>query len=320
MSGKEQRTESEVKCLNKVAEVVRENFRGEFIEFPHRIDNGFDGVIVWRENGNIIDVIYVQCKGGDSYFPKNLKESFRVQNISKEDLKRYKRVWDNVFGPAIMVVTNSNKKAWWIDLKSSESYDNTGEELFCKEKNYFNSSARLKIRNLISKNMDKYKIPELVINNNGLQDFLKDQSLKTSAKDLYRHLATRKLSSKCSELDNKIEFTRIGWRHITRKKRDKARITQSLILLPLVREIIENATEFETIDAKYFKDNETKNKIILDKLVIKAQCIFNYRFPAIIKVVLLRKREITKTGIREKVWFYSIYEARRKRGLKSLVR
>ncbi|WP_160805651.1 hypothetical protein, partial [Virgibacillus halodenitrificans] len=215
---------------------------------------------------------------------------------------------------------NSNKKAWWIDLKSNESYDSTGEELFYKEKNYFNSSARLKIRNLIFKNMDKYGIPELVIKNNSLQDFLKDQSLKMISKDLYRHLATTKLSSKCPELHNKVEFTRVGWRHITRKKRDKARIIQSLILLPLVREIIENATSFETIDANYFKDKKTKNKIILDKLVIKAQCIFKYRFPAIIKVVLLRKREITKTGLEERVWFYSVYEARRKKGLKSLVR
>lgn len=320
MSGKEERTESEVKCINKVSEVVREHFKGEFIEFPHRIDNGFDGVIVWKENGNIIDVIYVQCKGGDSYFPKKLSETFRIQNITRNKLKQYKSVWDSVIGPAIMVVTNSNKKAWWIDLKSQESYDSNGEELYCKEKNYFNSSAKVKIRNLITMNLDKYGIPDLIIKNKNLQKFLKDQPLKKISKDYYNDLSKISLSSNCSELHNKVEFTRIGWRHITRKKRDKERVIQSLILLPLVKEIIENTAIFETIDAKYFKDTKTNNKVILDKLVIKAQCIFNYRFPAIIKVVLLRKREITKTGLQERIWFYSIYEARRKRGLKSLVR
>lgn len=50
-------------CINKVNEVVGEYFNGEFIEFLQRADNGFDGVILWREKGSVIDVIYVQCKG-----------------------------------------------------------------------------------------------------------------------------------------------------------------------------------------------------------------------------------------------------------------
>ncbi|STB42738.1 DUF4365 domain-containing protein [Clostridium perfringens] len=320
MESKQHRTESEIKCINKVKEVVSEYFRGEFIEFPQRIDNGFDGVIVWRENGNVIDVIYVQCKGGQSYFPKNISSKFRVQNMTKENVKKHKKVWESVIGPAIMVITNSQKKAWWIDLKSKDSYDDEGEVLYCNPNNLFKSSAKKDISNLIKKQIDKNSIPNLHVYNNKLPNFLVNKSLKEVSRNMYKELGKEKITSLCKDLDKKIEFTRVGWRHITRKKRNKERVIQSLILLPLARDIIEKATEFEKIDAEYKKDKKSGNKVIVDKLVIKAQCSFHYRFPAIIKVVLLRKREITSNGIEERIWFYSIYEARRKQNLEVLVR
>ncbi|MFT9848083.1 DUF4365 domain-containing protein [Aneurinibacillus sp. REN35] len=311
---------SERACVTKVNSVVGNSFKGEFIEFPHRIDNGFDGAIVWQENGNIIDVIYVQCKGGDSYLPKNTSEKFRIQNMTKESVKAHKKVWDSVVGPAILVVTNSNNKAWWIDLKSKESFDESGEILYCNPNNIFNGSAKNKIKNLISKSIDKYSIPRLLVKNDILPNLLSNVPLKKISQDLYDHFKEKKMQSKCPDLHMNIEFTRVGWRHITRKKRNKGRIIQSLILLPLVPDIIENATEYETIDAKYYKDKKLKNKVIIDKLIIKAQCSFNYRFPSIIKIVLLRKRVITPSEIQQRIWFYSIYEARRKGNLEDLLR
>lgn len=307
-------------CISKVSTVVGNSFKGEFIEFPHRIDNGFDGAIVWQESGNIIDVIYVQCKGGDSYLPKNTSENFRIQNMSKESVKAHKEVWDSVQGPAILVVTNSNNKAWWIDLKSKKSFDESEEMLYCDPKNIFNSSARNKIKNLISKNIDKYNIPKLLVKNDILPDLLGKEPLKVISKDFYRQLGKKKIKSKCPDLNQQIKFTRVGWRHITRKKRNKERIIQSLLLLPLLPEVIENSTEYETIDAKYYKEKKGNQKVIVDKLIIKAQCSFYYRFPSIVKVVLLRKREITPYEIKQTIWFYSIYEARRKRNLGDLVR
>lgn len=318
MSGKEERTLSEVKCINKVGEVVREQFRGEFIEFPQRTDNGFDGAILWREKGNIIDVIYVQCKGGDSYLPVNKDGKFRIQNLTRDYVKAHKEVWSKVPSPAILIVTNSNKKAWWIDLKSNDSYDSIGEELYGNGNRIFNVKAKRELKNLLSQKMRQDFIPNLRIKSTGLPNYLVDSSLKKVSRTVYKELAKNKIKSSCIELDEKIEFTRVGWKHITRSKRSKERIAQSLMLLPIVKEIINNATDYEKVDAKYYKDDRTGNKVIEEKLVIQAQCSFSYRFPSIIRVVLLRKREINTGGETERVWFYSVYESRRKKYLEQI--
>ncbi|PWE72165.1 hypothetical protein B1R38_18195 [Bacillus cereus] len=319
MSGKEKRTLSEQQCINKVREVVAERFNGEFIEFPQRMDNGFDGAIFWRENGNIIDAIYVQCKGGDSYLPVRKDGKFRIQRLTKEYVTKHKEVWSKVASPAILVVTDSNKKAWWIDLKSNDSYNATGEELYGDSSRIFNSKAKKDLKNLLSKKLRQDGIPKLKIKSKYLSNYLQNISLKESSQKLYKQLANGKMESNCAELDGKIKFTRVGWRHMTRAKRSKERIIQSLLLLPVVKEIINNASDYEKVEAKYYKDASTGSKVILEKLVIQAQCSFNYRFPSIVRVVLLRKREFNTEGETEKVWFYSVYEARRKKYLEQII-
>ncbi|MEJ3735702.1 DUF4365 domain-containing protein [Bacillus sp. XZ-5] len=319
MSGKEERTLSEVRCINKVGEVVREQFKGEFIEFPQRIDNGFDGIILWREKGNIIDVIYVQCKGGNSYLPVNKDGKFRLQNLTRNYVKEHKEVWNKAPSPAILVVTDNNKKAWWIDLKSNDSYDSTGEELYGNSSRIFNVKAKRELKNLLSKKLRQNGIPNLRIRSSGLPNYLVESSLKKVSRTVYKELAKNEINSNCMELDGKIEFTRVGWKHITRSKRSKERIAQSLMLLPVVKEIINNATDYEKVEAKYYNDARTGNKAILEKLVIHAQSSFSYRFPSIIRVVLLRKREFNTGGETERVWFYSVYESRRKKYLEQIL-
>ncbi|MGE8015286.1 DUF4365 domain-containing protein [Bacillus mycoides] len=318
MSSRETRTLSEQQCLNKVRDVVTERFSGEFIEFPHRIDNGFDGAIIWREKGNIVDVIYVQCKGGESYLPVGRDGKFKIK-LNRDYVKKHKEVWSKVASPAILVITDKNKKAWWIDLKSKDSYDETGEELFGDGTKIFNIKARKYLKNLLSKKLRQEGIPELRVQSSSLSNFLVKSSLKEVSKNIYRQLGEKEIKSKCLELDKKIQFTRVGWRHLTRSKRNKGRIIQSLLLLPIVKDIINNAPDYEKVESKYFIDSNTGNKIILEKLVIQAQCSFNFRFPSVIRVVLLRKRELSSTGETEKLWFYSVYEARRKKYIEEII-
>lgn len=330
MSGKEARTEAEVQCIDRVRSIASRRFGGEFFEFPQRTDNGFDGLIVWREKGNVIDVIYVQCKGGDSYLPVryrgganysavNKEEKFRIQGLSREYVKKHKEVWSKVASPAILVVTNSNDKAWWADLKSNDTYDATGEELYINNKRNFNINTKKELKNLLTKKSRQKEIPELKIQSSYLSNYLVSSSLKEVAKQTYIDLGKIKMKSACIELDGKIRFTRVGWRHITRTKRSKERIIQSLLLLSIVKEIINNATDYEKVEAKYFNDERTGKKTILEKLVIQAECSFKYRFPSIVRIVLLRKREFSEGKEIEKVWFYSVYEARRKEYLHQVI-
>ena len=308
----------EISCINKVRYVAAKYFQSEFIEFPGRIDNGFDGAIFWRDGNRIVDAIYVQCKGGDSYFPHKTSEHFKVCNLSKKYISTHLPIWRSVAGPAIMVLCNANEEAWWIDLKDDRNYDERKETLFCEFKNLFDFSAKKALDQLIKKKTFSKIIPRLSIEGNSLKGCLGKSSLKEIAHAYYYELSKRKLPSKCPELDKKILFTRVGWRHITRFRRSKDRIAQSLLLLPLIPTIIENISDYEVVARSCSQDKVADNKIIKEKIILLAECSFSYRFPSIIKVVLIRKRDIGEHGQYEKIWFYSIYEANRNRQLSEL--
>lgn len=65
--------------------------------------------------------------------------------------------------------------------------------------------------------------------------------------------------------------------------------------------------------------SQTGKTIIEEKIALLCECKFSYRFPAIVKVVLIRKREFTEKSWDDKVWFYSIYEEKRNQSLKELL-
>ena len=308
----------EALCINKVRYIASQFFHSEFIEFPGRIDNGLDGAIFWREGNKIIDAIYVQCKGGDSYFPKTISEKFTVQGISKEYVTKHIPVWQSVSGPAIMVLCNEQEQSWWIDLKSDSSYDHEKMHIYGYTKNVIDLSAKEPLRQIIRKKYLPKELPSLSIFVPFLTGCLGKESLKSVACSYYHGLREKKLPSKCKELDKKIVFSRVGWRHITRSKRSQSRIVQSFLLLPLIPEIIKQTAEYKVVD-RSFMVSQTGKTIIEEKIALLCECKFSYRFPAIVKVVLIRKREFTEKSWDDKVWFYSIYEEKRNQSLKELL-
>lgn len=307
----------EALCINQVRYIASQFFHSEFIEFPGRIDNGLDGAIFWREGNKIIDAIYVQCKGGDSYLPKTITEKFTVQGISPNYVTKHIPIWKSVSGPAIMVLCNEQEQAWWIDLKNDSSYDLEKRHIYGYAKNVFDKSARESLRRLIRQKYLPKELPSLSIFVPFLSGCLGKENLKSVAYSYYRNLASKRLPSSCKELNKKIVFSRVGWRHITRSKRSQARIVQSFLLLPLIPEIVKQTTDYKVID-RSSKVSPSGKKIIQEKIALLCECKFSYRFPAIVKVVLIRKREFTETSWNDTVWFYSIYEEKRNKSLKEL--
>ena len=98
---------SETIALNQVREICSRN-RSEFLEYPGRIDNGTDGVIVVTSihSRNPIGCIHVQLKGGDSY----LRGDSSYLNISSEKVKRYREIGRGIVEPYILVYARANKK------------------------------------------------------------------------------------------------------------------------------------------------------------------------------------------------------------------
>lgn len=312
---------SENRCLNKVASVVSEGFNCKFLPFSSDIDNGLDGVILWRENGSIIDSIYVQCKGGDSYLPvlkgHNYSSKFQI-HLPKDYVKKHYYIWKAVSGPVIMVVCNNNGKAWWVNLKDDTAYDKGHSQLFGKPDNRFNYSAYNKLNELVRRQKYLKGRAKISIKGNILNGCLGKSSIKEIAQDYYKSLSRVPMWARNPDLDRKIEFTRVGWRHLLRKKRRKSRIIQSLLLLPLIPVILENSEDYTLLDVKISK-GENGEDIVLETIGIQAECEFNYRFPSIIHLILLRKTVFMNTSFRERIWFYSIYEIGRNKKINEVV-
>ncbi|MEH6886395.1 hypothetical protein V7Z92_20925, partial [Priestia megaterium] len=111
-------------------------------------------------------------------------------------------------------------------------------------------------------------------------------------------------------------FTRVGWKHITRKTRSLQRIIQSLILLPVAKELLEKIDNYQVVDY-LFKPDGSNGGVLYQTLLIRGRVTFSFRYPAVINVILRRKIVVSGEGkyLESKVWFYSVYESRRKREL-----
>ncbi len=314
--------ESENKCLNIVTKVSSQAFNSKFLPLSSDIDNGIDGVILWRDKDIIVDCIYVQCKGGNSYLPvlkgNNYSKKFRIY-LPEDYVKKHYNIWKITSGPVIMVVCNDNEKAWWIDLKDEDSYDNEHRHLYAMPKNRFNKAAYNKISELVRH--QKYLKGRASININGgiLRGCLCSEfNIKEVAHKYYEKLGEDIIESPNVDLNGRIEFTRVGWRHILRKSRRKSRILQSLLLLPLIPTIINQSPDYSILDAKASKGKNGES-IISEKLGIQAACEFNYRFPSIIQIILIRKKVFFEEMPTERIWFYSIYEMSRNTSIEKLI-
>lgn len=313
---------SENKCLNIVARVSSQAFNSKFLPVSSDIDNGIDGVIFWRENGTIVDSIYVQCKGGNSYLPvlegSNYSERFRI-HLPVAYVKKHYYIWKTICGPVIMVVCNDNEKAWWIDLKNENSYDNQHQHLYAKPENRFNKSAYCKINELVRHQRYLKGRARISINGGILRGCLcSEYNIKEVAHRYYKKLSEDIIESPNMDLNGRIEFTRVGWRHILRKSRRKSRILQSLMLLPLIPTIISQSPDYSILDVQISKGKNGEG-IISEKLGIQAACEFNYRFPSIIQIILIRKKVLFEGIYTERIWFYSIYEMSRNTSIADLI-
>ena len=313
---------SENRCLNIVARVSSQAFSSKFLPLPSDIDNGIDGVIIWRENDTIVDCIYVQCKGGNSYLPvltgNNYPKKFRI-NLSVDYVKKHYNIWKTTSGPVIMVVCNDNGKAWWIDLKDEASYDNEHRHIYAMPENRFNKAAYSKINELVRHQRYLKGRASISINGGILRGCLcSEYNIKEVAHKYYKKLGEDIIESPNTDLNGRIEFTRVGWRHILRKSRRKSRILQSLMLLPLIPTIISQSPDYSILDVKTSKGKNGES-IISEKIGIQAACEFNYRFPSIIQIILVRKKVFITDMYTERIWFYSIYEMSRNTSIAKLV-
>ena len=309
---------SETISLNQVREICSRN-RSEFLEFPGRIDNGVDGVIIVtsKHSRNPIGCIHVQLKGGDSY----LRDGSSYLNISSTTVKRYRDISRGLAEPYILVYARKNKKTYWVDLKNEDNFVQVSPDKWkikIDKEQEFKSSTFQNMQRQISKSYELLDLPKVIIKNSSNNShLLGGKSLRDASRDLYNSFKKEDFFIRLGNSKKRVIFSRVGWNHITRRNRKVSRKVQSLSLLNVIPDIIRSNSPMRKVSCSSITRND--QVYLLEKYVMEVECIFNYRFPSIVNLVFLRKKTFTSPS-EDRLWFYSIYESNRNRDLNILKR
>jgi hypothetical protein len=310
--------------IRYVQQIVREEWLCRWQELEARNDDAIDGLIFYKKKGKVTDTIYTQVKSGKGYkvisgnFPNHI-----CINLGKTYIEKHKQRWLSYPGPVILIYVDTSipKKpiGWWADLKNVKSYtDSATSYILVPNEQLFDIRAKKPIFRLTAHRHQESILPNINVDNKILSNItLSQKSLKETGFEYYKKLSGENLTPACKEFVSGVRFTRIGWRHITRKTRSLTRIVQSLLILPVAKKILEEVDTYQIVD--YFnEEDEEKNIIHYQTLLLRARVSFSYRYPAIINLILRRKIKVNPDNnepIESSVWFYSIYESRRGRDL-----
>lgn len=308
-----------------VQQIVREEWLCRWQELDARNDDAIDGLIFYKKKKLVVDTIYAQVKCGVGYRidSANYPDHICI-NLGKKYIEKHKDRWVSLPGPVILIYVEPGSKSkndvgWWTDLKNIDSYSSSASSYIIIPKDQkFDISAKKKLYNLTSHRYQESILTNIDIDNSLLWNINLGKSIKKIGMQNYKFLSQQTITPKCREIGVNVIFSRVGWRHITRKTRSLHRIFQSFILLPLAKEIIETVENYEIVNYYYSEDKRMGIVNHFQTILLRSRVSFSFRYPTVINLILKRKITINineDDPVDSKVWFYSIYESKRGREL-----
>lgn len=314
---------AEATGLRVVEQIVREWWLCRFQEFDARNDDGIDGLILFKKNGTVTgEIVQCQIKSGSGYKtnhdPKHIGVKLGIKYIQK-----HRPRWNSITEPAILIYvdepTDKNKmpNAWWVDLKSDDSYSNKAKSMILIPKyQRFADHTIGEIKKLCGTRHLDNNLQQIKLRRQDVNLFNLKEDLKKQARKIYVEWANRDLTPITERINPKlgeIIISRVGWKHITRKNRKTERILQSFHLLGAAKQMIKRVKEPVLLGHSSYK-SENGVGISSDYIGLRALITFPHRYESALMVVLKRQRKVDENNGKEidcKIWFYSIYEARR---------
>jgi len=324
------RTKNEATGMRVVAQYVQEFWECGWQPFDARNDKGIDGLILMRRRNTDLGVkINVQVKCGAKYISSETKDEIKISIDDELGLLEHIEYWKKQIEPAILIFINPakpirdksgniikddkgkiiwkesrlNSKAWWVDLKSDDlRVEKTKTLISIPKKNVFGEHSKGEFYKLIRPLMSNAHLP-LINLNSGSKKLLNSTKLKEESHIFYKDWKNGKTIF-CKALDKNIRVSRTGWNHILSSKRGAERRINSLKLLGVAKQIID-----EVDKDKFFLLNQTENFFELEqKLGIRARYIDKQVGEQVVQVIILRKLNIKNRN--EKYWFYSVHYRR----------
>jgi len=286
--------------VNVVERIVLRTWKARWQAVDSVNDDGVDGLIFLEARGEYTgQIIHVQVKCMS--VPKNKSGQFRVP-INREKLAANAAIWRRIVGATILVLIDpGNLEAYWVNLRDNSAF--TATQILVPDRNKFGLRSRGEIRKLCGTIHADQLLPVV---DTVVADFSylnAKEHIKVSSRAFYKSLHQSRL--KFQDAAAPVNFTREGWKHITRIQRSPLLKMQSFQLLGCIPGVIDVFAESE------LRAFTTKNDVG-DLVYAQAFVKFKFRQSAIVSVVF-RKR-VAATG-EASYSFHTIYEARRDRDL-----
>lgn len=324
------RTKNEATGMRVVAQYVQEFWECGWQPYDARNDKGIDGLILMKKKNIDLGVkINVQVKCGPKYISSETKDEIKISIDDEKGLNEHLEYWKKQTEPAILVFVNPSKpsidkkgniikddkgrivwkesrlnaKAWWVDLKSENlRVAGTRTLLSIPKKNVFGEHSKGGFIKLIKPLLSNSHLPLVELNTES-KGLLNSTKLKDDAREFYKNWKNGNAIF-CSALNKNIRVSKTGWNHILSSNRGKERRLNSLRLLGVAKQMINEIEE-----GKYFLLNQNETLSELEqKFGIRARYIDKTIGEQVVQVIVLRK--MNKLNRREKLWFYSVHYRR----------
>ncbi|MDV3981148.1 hypothetical protein CMT48_08735 [Elizabethkingia anophelis] len=316
------RTKNEATGMRVVSQYVQEFWECGWQPFDARNDKGIDGIILMKRKNTDLGVkINVQVKCGVGYISNDKeKNELKISIDNEKGLIKHIQYWNTQIDPAILVYVNPyvstldkdgktiwtenrlNPKAWWVDLKSDVRVSGTKTLISIPRKNTFGEHSKGSFLKLIRPLLSVSHLPEIIPDLKS-KNLLNSIKLKEDARDFFKEWKNGNIIH-CKALNKDIRVTKTAWNHILSSRRGKERRVNSLKLLGIAKQIIEEVEE-----DKYFLLNQKENLFEIEqKFGIRARYNDKMLGEQVVQVIIMRK--LNKLSRKEKLWFYSVHYRR----------
>lgn len=319
-----------IQCENRGRSVVQDFVSAEanhgWQELDAQNDDGVDGIIFIKKNGQKTgEIVFAQVKCGvkdRGYWKESTsRPGYIGVHLTESYIQKHTERWRNVPGPMILIfVEYDSKKAYWTDLRDESSFSPENKQIVLVKKSQrfgihsFGEFKKLRGYTHISQSYEWVNIEDSDVSYIKFEQPIK---FKDQAKKYYKDWSNSVKSERTSPLFGEVIVSRVGWRHITRRKRKKTRIFQSLQLLGIAKQIIKQSNKFWQVKVLNIKTLPDGTIIHTDFIGLRSRVKFTFRGATIVQVLLKRKKIVNpEKGIfSSEVRFYSVYEPLVKRDI-----
>lgn len=290
--------------VNVVERIVIDELLWRWQSLDQHNDDGLDGLILVEDGKGELtgQIIFAQVKCWSMRRPRS---GILKLNVNPKKLEVRARRWRRVAGASIIIwVDPKNKEAFWADLQNLSTI--ADKSVIVSMNDRFSVKSANRLRHLAGTQGADNLLPLLSATHNDVQHIHPTKSLKVCSKEFFKDIGA--VNSHDRRI-GPVHFSRVGWKHVTRPERPVSRVVQSLQLLRIAKRIVEEMPEAQLLRRIGGPDNPA------EIYSLTARVAFPHRDAAVVRVIVLRQL-VSPTNPTPKSWFYSVYERRRRRGLR----